>query len=166
MKASDGSDDEPTAEELAEAEALARALDPGAAAAASPGGRPAPEDALATAALLRHARQAGAAPVPAGARVTAARALERRRPPGWRWVVSVFVLPAAAAATITLFVTFGLRSYRQSGRAALPAPAITLLEAQARAARGKADLAALDRQMRAYRTALYGALATREGDSR
>ena len=164
MKAND--DDEPTAEELAEAEALARALEPGAAAVPG-GGRPAPEDALATAALLRHARQVGAAPAPVAAQAAAARALEsRRRAPRWRWLIPAFALPVAAVVTLVSTVT--LRSSRVgSGASAppvpLPAPAITLLEAQARAARGRADLAALDQQMRAYRDALYGALATREG---
>ena len=43
----------------------------------------------------------------------------------------------------------------------LPAPSVTLLEAQARAASGRADLAALDREMRTYRESLYAALAAR-----
>ena len=61
---------EPTAEERAEAEALARALERGA-----PGAAPPPDDALAAAALLRHARRAQDPGEPARGR----RAHRRRR---------------------------------------------------------------------------------------
>jgi hypothetical protein len=170
MKVNDNDDDDaPTADELAEAEALARALDP--AVPAAPGGRPAPEDALATAALLRHARQLGAAAAPAHAGAAAARALAARGGTRrwwqwrwrWQWMVPTFAVPAVALVVLISNVR-GVRSSRPA--TPLPAPAFTLLEAQAQAARGHTDLAALDQQMREYRSALYGALATREGGGR
>jgi len=176
MKHNDDIADEPppTAQERAEAEELARALEPGA-----PTGTPgtpaaaAPEDALAAAALLRQARRAQAPEAAArerdrlaaaGARalpVTAARAPRRRR---WLW--PALVAPAfAVAAAMLLFVQARgpARRVALRGLTLPPAPPVALLQAQARAVRGRADLAALDRQMRDYRAAYYAALAG--GDS-
>jgi hypothetical protein len=131
------SDDESTPEERREAEALARALE----------GRPAegvPADALATAALLRYARSEG--------RLDPARAaaVGRRLQPGlrrWWWLAVVPV--AAAAAGIVIASRAPLR---------LPPPPKQVLSTQAAAAHGGvAELDALDRQMRAYRRALFAA---------
>ena len=154
---------EPTAEERAEAEALARALEPGAA-----GGTPPPDDALATAALLRHARRAQdpGDPARAGARIAAAEArvlpaVDRLRPLRRRWVLPALLVPAGAAAALML--TVGTQQHRAlvaglPSEAMVPKPPVALLEAQAKAAHAGGDLSALDRQMRDYRRAYYAAL--------
>jgi hypothetical protein len=158
---------EPTAEERAEAEALARALEAGAPDALQP------DDALATAALLRHARRAqdpgdGAR---AETRIAAAAArvlpaIDRRRPRRRRWLLPALLVPAGAAALLVVSATLTTRTRLQfisasvTLEAAVPRaipPPVALLEAQARAARGGADLSALDRQMRDYRQAYYSA---------
>ena len=149
----------PTAEELAEAEALARALEPGAPASAG-----APKDVLAAAALLRRAhdgasteRRATEDRHVAGGVARALAALEARRParPRRRWLaLRALLVPAAAAAALLLIG-------RRSGAPdvpPVPAPPLALLEAQARAASGRADLAMLDREMRAYRETIYATL--------
>lgn len=149
----------PTAEELAEAEALARALEPGA-----PRGEAAPEDVLAAAALLRRAhdgestqRRATEDRRIAGGVARALAALEARRParPRRRWLALPALLVPAAAAAVLLVVS------RRGGAPSVPpvpAPPLALIEAQARAASGRADLAMLDREMRAYRETIYVAL--------
>ena len=149
---------EPSAEEIAEAEALARALEK------DPTAR-APEDALAAAALLRRAhdarsdeRRAGEAQRLAAGAARAFGALDARRPRRrWRWLVPALVVPAAAA--VVLFAA--VRRTTAPAAPAVPAPPVALLEAQAQAAAGRADLAALDRDMRVYRQTLYAALAAR-----
>jgi hypothetical protein len=160
----------PTAEEQAEAEALARALEPPGAPGDAPE-RPAPEDALATAALLRHARatasESARAPATAAARAVAA--LAARRPPRARRLVRTVLLSAGAMAMVlVLYLVMRTTTERTArlGPATLPAPTVELLRTQARAARGGEDLGALDRDMRAYRAAFYAALATREGGGR
>ena len=158
---------EPSAEERAEAEALARALEPGAPAAARP-----PEDALATAALLRHARRARdpGEPARAGSRIAAAEvralaAVDRRRPRRRRWLLPALLVPAAAAALIVAIMP-AKRSFWSSvaREPVIPKPPATLLEAQAKAARGGGDLSALDRQMRDYRRAYYAALGSGDAE--
>ena len=160
----DDSEAPPTAAEIAEAEALARALEGGA--PASEGA--APREALEAAALLRHARRAGAPETAADDRAriaaAAARALPAvdglataasRRLRRRRWLYPALLAPAAAAAFA--LVAFPLQRAGRTPR--LRAPPVTLLEAQARAAREGADLGALERQMRGYRAAYYAALA-------
>jgi len=170
-------DDLPTAEELAEAEALARALEPPAsgqtaAPPASGGGTPAPADALATAALLRYARDTARGEAPGRARVAAAAdrvrpGLDARldaRPRRRRWLMSAALAAPAAAAIALAYLT--VRSTDERAAApppSLPAPTVGLLERQARAARGREGLAALDAQMREYRAAFYAELAARGG---
>jgi len=158
-------DAEPSADERAEAEALARTLEAGAPAAA-------PEDALAAAALLRHARRAQEPdePARAGARIAAAEArgmaaVDKRRPRRRRWLLPALLVPATAAAVLVVTVMPARRSYLSPVASApaepvVPKPPATLLEAQAKAARGGGDLAALDRQMRDYRRAYYAALGS------
>jgi hypothetical protein len=143
---------EATAAERAEAEALARALERDGAKDAGP------EDAVSAAALLR----AAAAPGPdaridrAGSRARAA--VDARRPRR-RWLLLALLAPAAAAAAVALlFRSSPEYSARLSSRG-MPAPSAALLEAQARAARGRPDLAALDAEMRGFRAAYYAALA-------
>ena len=142
---------EATEAERAEAEALARALERGAARDAGP------EDAVAPAALLR----AAARPAPDAARLEAAAARGRaalgaRRPSRLRWLFPIVLAPSAAAAAVALFF---VSSARHAPVPPLPQPSAALLEAQARAARGRPDLTALDAQMRDYRAAYYAALA-------
>jgi hypothetical protein len=156
---------EPSAEERAEAEALARALEPDATGSTS-----APDEALAAAALLRHARRMQAPDesartearlAAAGARALSA--VDQRRPRrGW-WLLPALLVPAAAAAALVVMtaLTPGHRGSVaiSTGAPMIPAPPVTLLAAQAQAAHAGADLAALDRQMRAYRMAYYAAVA-------
>jgi hypothetical protein len=156
------SDDEqlPTAEELAEAEALAHALEGDAS-----HGVTGPEEVLAAAALLRRARDGQSSErqatesrrVAAGVE-SALAALDARRPtrPRRRWLAPALLVPAAAAV---LLVT--IRRGTGPGAPPLPAPPLALIEAQGRAASGGADLAVLDRQMRAYRETIYVALGAR-----
>lgn len=157
---------QPSADERAEAEVLARALEPEAR-----GARPAPEDALAAAALLRHARRAQAPDesARAAARVAAAGArvlpvVDRRRPRR-RWLWPVLLVPAAAAALIgTTTMTKGHPGSVASSLAERVMPPVTLLEAQAQAAHAGADLSVLDRQMREYRRAYYAAIGGGGGE--
>jgi len=183
-------DAEPSAEERADAEALARVLQ-----AAAPPSAPPPEDALAAAALLRHARPA---PPPedalaaaallrhargaqdpgeaarAGARIVAAEAralaaVDKRRPRARRWLLPALLVPATAAAALIVTVMPASRSYlapaaRAPVEPVIPKPPATLLEAQAKAARGGGDLSALDRQMRDYRRAYYAALGSGDAE--
>ncbi|HLK91797.1 MAG TPA: hypothetical protein VKZ18_18040 [Polyangia bacterium] len=160
---------EPSAEEIAEAEALARALEKDAPAGPSAA---APGDALGAAALLRraHAVQSAERRAEESRRLAAAAgqgvaALRARRPARlrWSWLAPTLLVPAAAAV---LFVVTGRRAAGPAAAPALPAPTVTLLEAQARAASGRADLAALDDEMRAYRESLYAALAARSSSRR
>ena len=138
-------DDEPTPEELREAEALARALE-GAPSPSAP-----PPEALETAALLRHG---GGELDPARAQALAAKLRAEVRPPRrrWRWVLA----PLAVGAAGLLMSGLVLRRERPLP---LPAPAPALLAAQAQAAQGRPQaLAELDVQMRANREALYAGL--------
>jgi hypothetical protein len=165
MSEQDDDDLAATPEELAEAEALARALARGGAADAT--GPAAPEDALPAAALLRAAARPGLDPArleAAGARARAgvdARrgALDARRATRRRWALSALLVPAAAAAAMTLVARPRLSRVAPPP---LPRPSAALLEAQARAARGRPDLQALDAEMRDYRAAYYAALAEEE----
>ena len=159
----------PTPEEIAEAEALARALEakgsPDAASAA------APADALAAATLLRRARAAQEAEAQAAGRIAAAEArvipaVAGRRPKRrrWSWLAPALFLPAAAAVLLMFVVRRPSTSGGYTAAGPLPAPPVALLEAQARAAGGGTDLAALDQRMRDYRERVYAALAARTGD--
>jgi hypothetical protein len=147
---------ESTAEERAEAEALARALERGGAGAMGP------EDAASAAALLRAAARPELEPARLEAAAARGRAaLAARRRPRRLWLLPVLLAPAAAAAALFLVAS----SQRSAGlasrapRAPLPVPSAELLEAQARAARGRPDLTALDAEMRDFRAAYYAALA-------
>jgi hypothetical protein len=151
-------DEEPTAEELAEAERLARALERGHA----PNG--APEDALATAGLLRFARDGGALEPERGERILDdALARARPRPSRSRHRFTLFGLlglAAAGAASIALVV----RTQAPEGVATLPAPPRELLEAELAAASGPSDdLAVLDGETARYRGAVYANLKERYG---
>jgi len=137
-----------TAEELAQAAALARSLD-------DAGIGTGPE--LETAALLR---QACGAEVP-DVIDEVLPALKTRRRRRW-WLLPAMLVPAAAGL---LVVGTGLLSYRAAEppagrdaffprRAAQPSP--ELLVAQSRAASGdRASLAALETEMRRYRPRFY-----------
>src|SRR5688572_33450767 len=88
-------DDEPTPEELREAEALARALE------SDPSGSAPPPEALEVAALLRHAHGEGQLD-PARAQAMAARLRGLVRPPRRRWLWLAAPLLAGAAAIALL----------------------------------------------------------------
>jgi hypothetical protein len=144
-------DDEPTADELRDAEALARALE------SAPGGGAAPDDALGAAALLRYARDGGALHSERAERILAAALPKKRRAPAlgrrWRWF-GALGLGFAAAATALLV----LSPRRSEG---LPTPPRALLEVEASAAAQSADLDALNREMKSYRGAVYASLEER-----
>lgn len=144
-------DDEPTDDELRDAEALARALDE------RPGGGGAPDDALDAAALLRFAKDGGALDPERAERILSAAlpkkgrasALARR----WRWF-GALGLGFAAAATALLVL-----SPRRPEE--LPLPPRALLEVEANVAAQSADLDALGREMKSYRGAVYASLEER-----
>jgi hypothetical protein len=138
-----------TAEELAQAEALARSLD-------GAGGGGSPE--LETAALLRQAHGAEV-PEVVDEILPALKARPRRR---W-WLWPVMLVPAAAGL---LVLATGTLSYRAARPTALqqdairpPAtqpPSAELLAVQSRAATGdRAALAALEAEMRRFRPRLF-----------
>jgi hypothetical protein len=149
-------DDQPTPEELRQAEALARALEgqPAAAAADS-------ED-LAVAGLLRFARSEGildparATALGAGLRGEAGRQRRRRRAARWLLVLMPLTLSAAAAAFLLV--------PRRPPAVVLPSPSPALLATQAAAARGNdGAFDALDRQMREYRRLMFKQLRAPAG---
>ena len=148
-------DIEPTAEELAEAEQLARALERG-------HGR-APEKELEAAALLRYAKDRGALD-PARSEVILEDALARARPrarkSGWRVVLlGALGLSAAAAATL-----LALQNQPAPGASALPAPPRALLDAQIQATAAEtANLEPLGAELKPYRVAVYSALREHYG---
>jgi len=167
-----------TAEEQAQAEALARALD---GQASSPDGA-APADALETAALLRYAAGDGEldegraeavldALWPPGAQrpgdPSSAPALMRARA-RWRGPALAAALGFAAAAAALLWSRPGAevaapadgpQLQAPSEAATLPAPPTELLRAQAAAARDPATRDALDTAMGSYREAVLRRLA-------
>lgn len=149
---------EPTAEELAEAASLARAMD-----GAHGDVDDINEDAMATASLLAYSE--GAAELrPARAALVLEDVLKKARRPEnasaseramakaparswWRFLVP---LPFAAAAAAAFFVL-------NTNAAVLPSPSMSLIEAQATAAAG-VDPDRLDDEMSDYRSQLYAAL--------
>jgi len=138
-------EDEPTPEELREAEALARALD-----GAAPESAPPPE-ALEVAALLRHAHGDGQLD-PARAQELAARLRANVRPPRRRWL---WLLAPLVVGTAALVLLLPAPRPQLPQLTALPAPSAALLAAQAEAARGRGQLSGLDAQMRTYRRQLF-----------
>jgi hypothetical protein len=148
-------DTEPTAEELAEAEELARALERG--------HGPAPVKELETAALLRYAKDRGALDPEKGQLIledALARARPRARNKSWR-VVLLGALGLSAAAAAALLV---LQSRPAPGASALPAPPRALLDAQIRAtAAESASLEPLGAELQPYRVAVYSALREHYG---
>lgn len=159
-KESPTGEEDATAEEQAQAEALARALEE------DEGRRvEGADELLETAAFLRHVRtvqtgaaQPGAVGAPDGRTLAAVDARHPRL--RWRWLIPALLVPAAVGLVLATSM-----EWRTAPAGALPPPSRELLQAQARAASGHADLAALDRSMRDYRASLYAALAARgEGD--
>jgi hypothetical protein len=134
-------------EELAQAEALAKALEHGRASTS-------PE--LETASLLYQARGAEVSDILD--QVLPAPSQRRRR--RW-WLLPAVLVPAAAGL---LLMSGGLLSYRSAERSAesllpprAPWPSAELLAAQSRAASGdRAALAALEAEMRLYRANAFG----------
>jgi hypothetical protein len=158
-------DDEPTPEELREAEALARALEGEAGAGA------APPEALEAAALLRYARSEGAlapgrqAAVGERVRAPVAAALRPRR----RWWLWAGLAPLATAGALSLLLVRAQRPKLAASVAPmlLPPPSAALLQTQAAAARGDARaLGRLDLEMREYRQAVYARLGISPGRPR
>lgn len=142
---------EPTEEELAEAEALARALERGVADAP-------PEDALEAAAVLRFSRDGGRLAPERGEAILETVLAEARpasppqRAPLWRWLVPVSLAAVAAVVALTLRPP-------AARPLALPAPSEALLRAQAAAAAG--DGRALDEAMASYRGEVLASLEGR-----
>jgi len=153
--AADFGDEDFSPEELAEAEALAHALDRGSAR------EHLPEGALETAALLRYAGDDGALDE---ARLDAiledvleeAKAAEREparaKLAWWKWLLPTTLVGAGATAAALLLVP-------AKGGADLPEPSAALLQAQAKAAAG--DGADLDAEMQTHRGAVFAALEAR-----
>lgn len=173
-------DDEPTEDELREAEALARALDRGT------GTSELPEDALETAALLRYAHGEGdLADNRKKAIFEDVLATAKPRPheeaaksPAWlvimKWLVPTGVLAAAAVwAIVALNVNVDTDGTPGDGApdesavlaTTLPSPGVELLRAQARAASEDAeDATLLASAMQSYRGDMYAALEQRYGE--
>jgi hypothetical protein len=151
-------DDEPTAEELEAAEALARALDRGHAAPATP------DDALETAALLRYSKDGGALDEGRAAALFED-AMSRARAPKARsrtrfWLFGVLGLAAAGAASLVLVN----RAEAPASAALLPAPPRRLLDAELEAAGTRtASLDALSTETAEYRALVYSRLKERYG---
>jgi len=149
-------DEEPTPEELEEAEMLARALERRHAPSA-------PMDELEAAALLRYAKDAGSLD-PARSQSILDDVLARARPPkktsSFRLIVfGALGLLAAAAATLLV-----LRSEPTFGPSELPLPPRALLDAQMRAAGPEAaSLDPLGSELEPYRVAVYSALKEHYG---
>jgi hypothetical protein len=147
-------DEEPTAEELAEAERLARALDRG----HSTG--PVPEDALGAAALLRFSKDGGALASDRSERILEdllGQAKPRRAKARFgATLLGLLGLTAAGAASIVLVV----RSQAPEP-ASLPPPQRELLEAQLSAANMRSSLTTLDMETTRYRRAFYAKLRER-----
>jgi len=151
-------DDRPSPDEQAEAEALALALE------GVPGKQP-PPDALEAAGLLELDGQAMSAEREQAVweRIEAALPGVEGRParPAWRrWLLPVGSVALAAAAALALVVALP----GAPGATALPRPDPGLLQHQAEAASG-ADRAAvrLDADMRAYRANMFASLRRRYG---
>jgi hypothetical protein len=154
----------PTAEEQAQAEALAQALEQG----ASP---PLPAELaepLETAALLR---QSAGAPLPARVLAEVLPALPARRPRRRRWLWPALAIPATAALLVVAAASVTWRNPRMAATSATPTaavpvsaprPPLPLLQAQAEAAHGDSKaLATLDAEMRRYRATFYGSQGRR-----
>lgn len=151
-------DDEPIAEELEAAEALARALDRGHAGPATP------DDALEAAALLRYSKDDGALDERRAAAIFED-AMSRARAPRARsrtrfWFFGLLGLAAAGAASVVLVN----RAETPAGAALLPAPPRRLLEAEIEAAGTRtASLEALSAETAGYRASVYSSLKERYG---
>ncbi len=153
-------DDEPSPEELAEAAALAAALE-------RPAGTATPDEPLAdllpVAALLR---DTAAPPLPAARSAALLHQLQRRQaaaqPRPWarwlRWLAPAGALAAASAAAVVLLTGV-------SSPTPLPPVPAALLRAQAQAATGdEAALAALEDGLRGYRRAWLRSLRASYGE--
>ncbi|HVU03103.1 MAG TPA: hypothetical protein VHE30_15185 [Polyangiaceae bacterium] len=147
-------DDEPTEEELREAEALARALERG---HAPPG---TPEDALGAAAFLRFTKDGGSLSAEDSERILEDALRNARLPVRTPWRFRLFgVLGLAGAAAAVLLIVA-----RQAPSGELPVPPRALLEAQVDVASGKvASLDALGAETAAYRRAVFASLEGRYG---
>lgn len=158
------SDDDIDETELAEAEALAHALDRGSARDELP------EDALQTAALLRYSAGGGELPgdreeaVLAEVLAAAEKAAMRTEAPAeagvpwWRWLFGFGGVAALVALALFFWIGRGAPS-----PTALPAPSAALVgHGLDRLAPGGDD-AAFRREMRDYRASVYDALSERYG---
>ncbi len=145
--------DEPSEEELAEAAALARALERGT--AQSP-----PEDALQAAALLSFSRDGAELSQDRADKILAdvfAEAKVRRPEKAsawWRWLVPASLVGVAATAAVLISINPGV-----SDPTTLPAPTQSLLQAQAAAASGDTD--SLGEAMDNYRSSVLSNLERR-----
>lgn len=147
-------DTEPSADELAEAEMLARALDRGHGSAS--------EEELKTAALLRYAKDGGVLDPERGEAIlqgALAHAQPHRTRRSWGVVLfGAFGLAAAAAATLLVLLN------QPHAASPLPAPPRALLDAQIRAtASESASLEPLGAELQPYRVAVYSALREHYG---
>jgi len=151
-------EEEPTGEELREAEALATALERGSGLAETPG------DALGAAALLRYSQDGGALG-PGREQAILGDALARARPRGREvrsrhWLLGLLGLAAAGAASLVILQ----RAQAPAALAVLPKPPRSLLEAQIEAAGGgAASLGPLATETANFRVAMYTALRERYG---
>ncbi len=156
-------DDAPTAQEAADAEALARALE---------GEAGAPDDALGAAALLQHERRLAGFDASAQARVERRIAADVSGPSRKRRRVRVWLAPAGVlvgACAAALLVVSNQRAGAPGPTPAaaavatsLPAPSKALLDAQARALE-TASFAPLERPMREHRATMLAAMRARSG---
>jgi hypothetical protein len=138
------SEEDPTPDELREAEALARALE------GQPGEAAAPPEALEAAAFLRHG---GGELDPNHAAALAARLRAEIQPRRrtWLWWLAPLVAGATAVA-----LCVPARRHELPSLTSLPSPPPALLAAQAQVARGQGRaIDDLDGQMRAYRKEMF-----------
>ena len=147
-------DTEPTAEELAEAEMLARALERGHGSAS--------EEELQTAALLRYAKDGGTLDPDRSETIlqgALAHVRPRRPTSSWRVVLfGAFGLAVAGAATLLVLLN------QPHAPSPLPAPPRALLDAQIQAtASESASLEPLGAELQPYRVAVYSALREHYG---
>ncbi len=153
------------ADELAEAEALARALERGS------GGDELPEDALEAAALIRYSLDGGELPrdredaILAEVLQGAQRAAERRPAPSRRpWWMAIFGLGfagAAAAAVVAILIWRGLPTAPAIPENGAPAPGLEVVRASMGRLEGADHDEAFDAAMRGYRAGVYDALSER-----
>jgi len=148
------SNHEPDEKELAEAQALARALDGDATEGA-------PQDALEAAALLRYGARPDLEPA-RKAQILAdllPRVARRRRHLRW-WLLPIIAVPAAVVLLFASSIRRPALVAERPAMRSLPATPLSLLHAQRKATEGRPEL--LDAEMQKFRKTLFVTLSGSE----